>query len=166
VSLGGVLAVTFVPTFLRELRFSKVAEASQKLDDIYRRAATYYAHTRVVDGVSVRGCVPASAGPTPALPSAAPQWTDFVAANVNGHATWAALGLSEPEHVRYTYEASFAVDGCAPHASAPRPAAVFRAIGDLDGDGVLSTLSREAVLGPEQEALLPDGPLHVERRTE
>jgi hypothetical protein len=110
--------------------------------------------------------VPASAGPTPAEPSASPQWTDFVASNVTGHETWAALGLGEPEHVRYAYEASFTVQGCAPHASPGRPAAIFRAIGDLDGDGVFSTLSREAVLGPEQEALLPDGPLHVERRTE
>jgi hypothetical protein len=122
VSLGGVLAVTFVPTFVRELRFSKIAEATQKLDELYRRSAVYYATEQRVDGLARRGCVPESAGPTPLSPSRSPMWTDFTAANVEGRATWAALGLSEPTAVRYAYEARYFVTGCAPHASAPRPA--------------------------------------------
>jgi type II secretory pathway pseudopilin PulG len=164
-SISGVLVAAFVPSFARHLRFSKIAEATEQLDNLYRSSAAYYATDR--DGVSglLRGCLPESAGPSPLTPSIDPQYVDFTSIDVTGRETWSALGLSNGHH-RYSYEIVVAEPGCAPRTSPRYPAVVLRAQGDLDGDGQRSLLERSAAISPDQRSLLPIIPLRIVDRVE
>lgn len=165
VSLSGVLLAVFVPNFVRHLHFSKVAEASQRLDDLYRGTAAYYATERLLAGVSARGCLPESAGPTPSEPSETPVDVDFLAPEVAGRDTWRELGFGEGS-LRYSYQVLVEQPGCAPRTAPVYPAVIFRASGDLDGDGVRSTLERTGSISQDQRALLPNIPLRITQRTE
>lgn len=165
-SLCGVLAAAFVPTFLRELRFSKVSEASERLDDLYRASAAYYATPQHVQGNLVRGCLPDSAGPTPSAPSVDPMPVDFGAADVVGRNSWRALGQIDTPMLRYSYQVVVAEPGCGPRAAPAFPAVIFRAAGDLDGDGVRSALERSAAISSDQQALMPLIPLRIIDRVE
>lgn len=166
VSLTGVLAAAFVPTFLKQLRFSKIAEASQELDALYRSTAAYYATDQRVAGHLLHGCLPDSAGPTPAEPHAEPTSVDFGAADTAGHATWLALGESSPRMLRYSYQVLVAEPGCAPRTLPAYPAVTFRAWGDLDGDGTRSRLERTASISSDQRTLQPNIPLRIIDRVE
>lgn len=165
ISLSGVLLAVFVPNFIRHLHFSKVAEASQQLDDLYRGTAAYYATERLLSGSAARGCLPESAGPTPGQPSAEPAQVDFLAPDAVGRGTWRELGLAEA-WLRYSYEVAVEQPGCAPRKAPAYPAVIFRASGDLDGDGVRSTLERSASISHDQRALMPNIPLRITQRTE
>lgn len=164
-SLSGVLAAAFVPTFLRHLRFSKIAEASDQLDSLYRSAAAYYATEQRVQGRLARGCLPESAGPTPKQPSVDPQFVDFSSIDVVGRETWSALGQST-DTLRYSYQVRVFEPGCAPRHSPPYPAVTFQASGDLDGDGHTSLLERSASISTDQQALMPIIPLRITDRVE
>lgn len=166
VSLIGVIAAAFVPTFARQLRFSKLNEATERLDSIYRGAAAYYATERGKAAHPFRGCLPSSAGPTPEEPSATPVSVDLSLDDPRGAATWAAFGQTGPAMLRYAYQVEVAQPGCAPREGLLRPAVTLRAIGDLDGDGEHSVLEREAVISHNQRSLLPVAPLRIERRIE
>jgi type II secretory pathway pseudopilin PulG len=165
ISLSGVLLAVFVPNFVRHLHFSKVAEASQRLDDLYRASAAYYATERLLAGQPTRGCLPESAGPTPEAPSRDPTHVDFLAPEIAGRETWRALGLSEAS-LRYSYQVVVAQPGCAPRSAPAYPAVRLRALGDLDGDGVQSVLERTASISSDQRALMPNIPLRITQRTE
>jgi hypothetical protein len=165
ISLCGVLLAVFLPNFIRHLHFSKVAEASQQLDNLYRSTAAYYATERPISGGVARGCLPESAGPTPGEPSAEPARVDFLAPDAVGRDTWRTLGLGEAL-LRYSYQVSVEQPGCAPRKAPAYPAVIFRASGDLDGDGVRSVLERSASISPDQRALMPNIPLRITQRTE
>jgi type II secretory pathway pseudopilin PulG len=165
ISLSGVLLAVFVPNFVRHLHFSKVAEASQRLDDLYRASAAYYATERQLAGRPTRGCLPESAGPTPSAPSRDPQPVDFLAPDVADRETWRVLGLSEAT-LRYSYQIVVEQPGCAPRSAPAYPALLLRAHGDLDGDGAHSVLERSASISSDQRALLPIVPLRITKRTE
>lgn len=165
-SLSGVLAAAFVPTFLKQLRFSKIAEASQQLDALYRSSAAYYATDHRVAGQLRHGCLPESAGPTPAEPSPEPVLVDFAAPGVPGRESWRALGESAPRMLRYSYQLVVAEPGCAPRSSPAYPAVTFRASGDLDGDGNRSRLERTASIASDQRTLVPNIPLRILDRVE
>lgn len=165
-SLCGVLLAAFLPSFVRHLRFSKIAEASEQLDNLYRSTAAYYASDRADQrGLVQRGCLPASAGPTPLTPSTDPQYVDFTSIDVTGRETWSALGVASG-HFRYSYEMLVAEPGCAPRSSPRYPAVVLRAHGDLDGDGQRSLLERAASISQDQRSLLPIVPLRIVDRVE
>lgn len=164
-SLAGVLSAAFIPTFLRQLRFSKIAEASQRLDDLYRSSAAYYATDRRVADKLARGCLPESAGPTPKQPSVDPVFVDFSSIDVVGSDTWRVLGQST-DMLRYSYQVVVAEPGCGPRATPVYPAVTFRAIGDLDGDGHPSLLERGASISADQRALMPIIPLRITDRVE
>lgn len=167
ISLCGVLLAAFVPTFTRQLRFSKITEASEQLDDLYRNIAAYYATDHDdARGVRVRGCLPGSAGPTPLTPTTEPQYVDFASIDVTGRESWTALGMAAG-HFRYSYELSVAEPGCAPRAAPPQyPAVMLRAHGDLDGDGQRSLLERGAAIAHDQRSLVPIVPLRILDRIE
>jgi type II secretory pathway pseudopilin PulG len=176
-SLTGVLAAAFVPTFLKQVHTSKLAEATQLLASLERHAALYYEHEHVVGGVVRHGCLPASAGPFPLEPSLDPVSVDFHTDPL-GEATWRALGRNAPALLRYSYEVSVPEPGCSQRQT--RPTITFRAHGDLDGDGNHSLLERTSVgeAGDEVEArgssarerrhdrLVPQGPLRILARAE
>lgn len=159
--IGAVIVAVFVPTFVRRVRTNKISEAAELLHDMHERAAAYYG-TTWDDGK--RFCLPPSAGPTPASPSAELIEVDFAAEEQAGHRSWAALGFQPDRSIRYSYSYRPSVDGCE-LASVDEPRSVsFRAEGDLDGDGVLSTFERRASI--DSEGLTPEGPLHVQHRVE
>jgi hypothetical protein len=166
ISLCGVLLAAFVPSFVRHLRFSKITEASEQLDGLYRSIAAYYATDREgPGGERMRGCLPASAGPTPLTPTTDPQYVDFASIDVTGRESWMALGLAAG-HLRYSYELSVAEPGCGPRSAPNYPAVVLRAHGDLDGDGQRSLLERAAGISQDQRSLLPIVPLRIVDRIE
>jgi type II secretory pathway pseudopilin PulG len=164
-SLSGVLAAAFVPSFLRHLRFSKIVEATEQLDALYRSTAAYYATEQHVEGRLARGCLPKGAGPTPKQPSVDPQFVDFASIDVVGRETWRALGRSTGL-LRYSYQVQVFEPGCGPRPAPPYPAVTFQASGDLDGDGHFSLLERSASISSDQQALMPVIPLRITDRIE
>lgn len=144
---------------------SKMTEAVETLDSLYRGAATYYSEDRVSsEGKPTRGCLPPSTSPFPEKPAPDPQLVDFDAPEVD--ATWRALGMSGQQPLRFSYRVVVAQPGCGPRSEPAAPAVLFQASGDLDGDGVPSNLERAAVLSQDQTRLESTGPLHIEQRVE
>ena len=163
----GVLLAAFVPTFLDNLRLSKISEATDQLEALHRSAAAYYALERPVGQKLMHGCLPESAGPMPEAPSMDPIAVDFGASDTIGRPTWNALGISDMRELRYSYSVIVAKPGCAPHDVTPGSTVLtLRAEGDLDGDGVKSLIERTATLSADQRTLVPVPPLRVERRVE
>ena len=158
--LGAALAV-FVPTFLRRVRTNKIAEASELLEEMSRRTAAYYA-TSWDEGRA--HCLPPAAGPTPATPSVDPVEVDFSSEDAVGHESWIALGFQPEWPIRYRYQYAPDRDGCDLDMFEPAVSIIFRAEGDLDGDGVLSTFERSATL--EGDRFESADVLHVDQRTE
>jgi hypothetical protein len=166
ISLAGVLLAAFVPTFSRHLRLSKVSEAVEQLEALHQGAARYYAGNREDGKHGAPGCLPESVGPLPTEPSAEAVVVDFDGQDTPGREVWQALGLHGEQRLRYSYTVSIAQPGCGPRSSASSPAITFRAIGDLDGDGVFSTLERHTNISGDLRTLVPTGPLHIRDRTE
>lgn len=159
-SLTGVLLAAFVPTFVRQVRTSKLAEATERLASLHRNAASYYASEHTVGAQRLRACLPEGAGPFPLEPSVDPVSVDF-ATDEHGAATWRALGQTEPAKLRYSYEVSVPEPGC--DSRPARPPVTFRAHGDLDGDGNRALLERTSVPAVE---LTAHGPLRILSRAE
>lgn len=155
ISLVGIALAVFVPTFVRELHTSKVAEAAEMLDAIAARAITYY-ESRQPDG---RRCLPGNAGPTPRTPSVEPTTIRFEEDGVEGHEAWSALGFQPSRPIRFSY--SFESEsGCAQRPEEGDVLFTITAFGDLDGDGDLSSFVRSYGLD-EGGHLLPVGVTHV-----
>ncbi len=188
VSLVGVLLAIAVPTFVRTVQTSKVAEASSMLETLYRESAVYYATERTPPAVSMIAkaeaatppspanhtpattpahvfCLPDPAGPAPAKPSPKAVSLDFQADTTPGVATWRALGFTTEEPIRFSYSYLPAIAGCRIPSPAPVPSLLLRAEGDLDGDGVYSEFERTARITTPGE-LVPDPVLHVVDRVE
>lgn len=162
--VGGTLAA-FLPVFFREIRTSKVAEASTNLEALHQRVAAYFEASHMSEeGLLVSRCLPESAGPAPESPSAQPEEVAFASEEIPGHVTFGVLGF-QPSPVRYRYSIVSHRVGCDLEHLGKGPDIELIAEGDLDGDGVLSTFVRGAIID-EQGALVPHGPLRTQRRTE
>jgi hypothetical protein len=144
ISLAGVLLAVFVPAFLDALRTSKVSEAPFELARIHAAAAAYYATPQSTPSGKRIACLPQSAGPTPALPSAEPVAVDFAASDTPGAGTWQALGYQPAGAIRYRYTLQTGSPGCGIDRPSTEAAIDLRAEGDLDADGALSTFERAA----------------------
>ena len=155
-----VLAV-FVPTFLRRVRTNKISEAAELLQDMSARTAAYYATSW---NSGNQHCLPPSAGPTPAAPAIESADVDFFAEEQAGHATWEALGFQPEQPIRYSYSYTPSQSGCDLIGADELGSVSFRAVGDLDGDGVWATFERQATL--EAGEFKPGDKLHVHQRTE
>lgn len=164
VCVGGVILAVFVPTFLRHVRTSKVAEAAEQLQVLHLAAASYFDTRHESEDGKVAQCFPAAAGPAPALPSQSPVDVDFANEETPGHATWSALGFAPERPLRYRYTFIPHTEGCSVRGRSGESVLTLRAEGDLDGDGVLSTFERSAMV--EDLQLSPVGPLRVTDRVE
>lgn len=158
--LGIVLAVV-VPTFVRELRTSKVEEASEVLSLLHERMATYYA----AGHGGAKHCLPAPAGPAPAETSLDGVEVDLTAEGTPGVRTWAALELGITRPLRYRYEVIPLREGCDVRVRPGESLFVLRATGDLDGDGRMSRFERIATVD-EDGRVVPHGVLFVRDRME
>jgi type II secretory pathway pseudopilin PulG len=164
VSLVGMLLAVAIPTLARSVRASKVSEASEQLENLYRAASAYYATARNDERGAATQCLPPDAGPTPSVPSVSLVNVDFQAATTPGAETWSALGFQPRVPLRYRYTFLSNAPGC--HAAASgRGWLTLRAEGDLDGDGVYSTFERRAELAA-RGVLRPDTVLHIDDRIE
>jgi hypothetical protein len=141
ISVLAVVLAASAPAFVRALRASKVAEAPHQLARLSQQVAAYFASAHSTEAGLRTSCLPASAGPTPALPSPTPVSAVFGAPETPGAATWLALGYEPLEPIRYRYSVATAGEGCTPLPHTPRTL-VLRAEGDLDGDGALSLFER------------------------
>src|SRR4051794_11871250 len=105
VSIVGMLLAVAIPTLARSIRASKVSEASEQLDLLYRAVAAYYATPRPVPNAAGDSlfCLPGDAGPAPSSPSANPVLVDFAAASTPDAATWSALGFTPHVPLRFRY---------------------------------------------------------------
>ncbi|MDQ3035274.1 MAG: hypothetical protein M3Y87_22915 [Myxococcota bacterium] len=163
--IGGVLAA-FLPTFVRELRLSKVSEASEHLALMHARAAAYFAAEHATADGPQRHCLPPAAGPTPVAPRVEPVDVDWSDASTLEGETWTALGFAPERPVRFSYAFEPTTHGCGLRSPAGTYLVTFRAEGDLDGDGERSIFERRAAANPETGELEPLGILYVRDRVE
>lgn len=110
VALVGAVLAAFTPTFVRQLRLSRVAEASEQLAELHRGMAAYFeTPQRDEEGNRRMRCLPGPAGPAPEQVGPDGVLSDFSASAMPGHVTWKALqfGPDYPSRYRYTvrYEA-------------------------------------------------------------
>lgn len=158
-SVIGVVLAIFVPSFFRRVRSNKVSEAAELLQEMSTRSMAYYAAPQAT---GYRNCLPPSAGPTPATPSVDSAEVDFFSTEEPGHASWRAFEFQPQRPIRYSYSYQPSVEGC--DLGAANPTLVFRAEGDLDGDGVRSTFERRVTLRPDGSAEADS--FHVHQRIE
>ena len=159
--LIAVVLAVFVPTFMRRVRTNKISEAAELLEEMSRRTNAYY------DGSSpspAPGCLPPAAGPTPSMPSVEPRTVDFFSPEVSGHATWQAIGFQPERPIRFSYSYTPSAQGCGLGDASREITILFRAEGDLDGDGVRSSFERQATVGRDGFKL--GAALLVHQRTE
>jgi type II secretory pathway pseudopilin PulG len=163
--VGGVVLAVAVPTFSRQLRTSKTAEAAEQLATLHRAAAAYYAQRHEnADGRRRDHCLPEAAGPAPAEPTASPRQVDFAATSTPGSATWRALGFAPAEPTRFRYSVVPVETGCGVVSTGDAHVVGLVAEGDLDGDHVLSRFERRATTRDGE--LVPAGVLVVTQRNE
>lgn len=151
----------FVPTFLRRVRTNKISEAAALLQVMSQRASAYYDTSW--SSLQHR-CLPPGAGPTPEAPTVDSKDVDFFSPEAAGHVTWEALDFQPDQPVRFSYRYAPERYGCGLGTASEPSFVVFRAEGDLDGDGVRSTFERRATI--DREGLTPADALLVYQRTE
>ncbi len=131
----GVTAAVAIPSFIQYVRRSKVAEAEANLGAIHRAAEAYYlAEHATSTGELQTGCAVGSAV-TPNVPGSTPRAVD------PWPESFVALGFTPADPLRYRYE--IVGDGRCGHGPSESIYS-FRAIGDLDDDGITSMLERSA----------------------
>jgi hypothetical protein len=156
ISLVGILLAVFLPTFVRNLRASKIGEAPAHLQTLVEGFARYYPENE---------CVPAAAA-TPDAPSDEPNPVVFQHPETPGFETWAALGFEPDRPVRYRYEVIPHIEGCGVRVPPGQVLITFRAVGDLDADGHHSTFERELTLDETTGRVVDRGLLYVRDRVE
>jgi hypothetical protein len=149
VALAGAVLAASVPTFVRNLHASRLAEPIDGLGRMATRA------TALAAGVPAAAAYPESVPLTPERVPAGDPVTD--PAGTWDHPTWRRLGVewTVPHYFSYAFESRNAPGRAVFHA---------RAHGDLDGDGVLSTF---AVGGESRDGAEPTtSALDVHREVE
>ena len=74
--------------------------------------------------------------------------------------------MTGQQPLRYSYRVVVAQPGCSSRTEPVAPAVLFQASGDLDGDGVQSSIERSAAISSDQSRLEATGPLHIRQRVE
>jgi type IV pilus assembly protein PilA len=125
----GILAAVAIPAFTRYVKRSKTSEATGNITKIYQGQLTYY------QAALERGF--ATYINATAMPVAAPTAAKYTA-NVSqwaADANWTSIGFSLDSAHYYQYVS-------------PGGTNVFtaRAVGDLDGDAILSTFERSGAI--------------------
>lgn len=164
-SIVGCLLAAFVPAFVRELRMSKVAEASRQLEHMHLATSAYFATPHTFDGEEQRRCLPDAAGPWPAEPTEEARVVDFEGEGI-GRAGFTAIGFTVEEPIRFSYSLTPTVSGCDLHSPEGTYLVSYRAVGDLDGDGERSLFERRDRALDGEDVLEPVGILYVRDRTE
>lgn len=145
----GVLAAIAVPAFIGYLSRAKTAEAEANLLMLYEGAASYYAEEHFSpDGTSLTACAVGSAT-TPNIPSSGKSMLSPPLGE-----PFDALGFAPYDPVYYRYEI-VGVGGCG--HTAGENLYSFRAVGDLDGDGVTSLFELAAGASADNDLMRAAG---------
>jgi hypothetical protein len=146
--VGSVLAAT-IPSFVTNLRASRLSEPVDGLSHLAARATAFAV------GRPVEQAYPLNVGLTPARVPTGQRLVDPV--GTWDHPTWRRLdfAFAEPHGFSFEFESHLAQD---------RSTFVVRAHGDLDGDGVTSDFEMTGESRPSEEPTL--GPLRVYREVE
>lgn len=149
VSLGGTVAATMIPTFLRNVHASRLSEPVDGLKRIAARATLRAA------GLPTESAYPESTPFTPAVTPRAELVQD--PAGTWDAPTWRALDFSfdAPHAYSFSFESADAE---------ARSTFTARARGDLDGDGVTSSFSISGSVERGGEPTLQ--PLEIYREVE
>ena len=152
IAVGGSVLAVAIPSFVRNLSFSKLSEPIDGLDTLVSNAISY-AHGRP-QNISFPPSAPLTPEEVPrgvAAEDPAGSWE---------HLTWKSLdfGFDAPHSFAFKFES--ALD---PQTGVMR--FVATAHGDLDGDGVLSTFEVRGERVPGQEARVIPG-MFVDREVE
>jgi type IV pilus assembly protein PilA len=140
VAIIGVLAALAIPAFVNYERRSKTAEAGANLRALFQGAASYYpsehwgTHSAARSAFTPSSFCTVPAATAPNTPGPDKSTVDFSVASL---ASYEALNFSVEDPILYQYNI-VGSDGACGHL----PLATlytFRALGDLDGDAVLST---------------------------
>jgi hypothetical protein len=165
VFLAGSLLAAFVPTFVRELRLSKIAEAGRQLQRLHASTAAYFATPHDVEGQTLHRCLPVAAGPVPFEPTVEAHRVDFAAEGLD-HDGFRAIAFEVEEPIRFSYELRPTSVGCDLRSPEGTYLVSYRAVGDLDGDGERSFFERRDRARDDADELEPVGILSVRYRTE
>jgi hypothetical protein len=152
IAIGGSLLAVAVPSFLRNLSFSRLSEPVDGLDRLVSNAIAYS------EGRPQALSFPPSAPLTPAEVPRGVAATD--PPETWEHLTWRSLGFSFEAPHRFAFQFDSAFD---PQTDAMR--FVATAHGDLDGDGVVSTFEVRGERLPGQAARALPG-MFVDREVE
>jgi type IV pilus assembly protein PilA len=147
----GVLAAIAVPAFGVYIRRSKSAETYGQLKQLFNHAATYYVREHVVSGVSAAHKIACTVGSADngLTPGTGKRPGNF------GAEPFRAFGLGNPvtyTYYRYELENQDDASGRCNTPASSTSIYVFRARGDLDGDGVSSLF--ELATGSDGDNLL------------
>lgn len=132
VAVIGVLSAIAIPSYVGYARRARASEATDNISTMYRLSAAYYTleHTASRGRLLVTHCTVDSEGPVPANPGTRKHSVAW-----GSTTSFVALGFATSAPVQYAYEIVSA-GGCSHEAG--QPLYSFRAMGDLDGDGVTS----------------------------
>jgi prepilin-type N-terminal cleavage/methylation domain-containing protein len=146
VAILGILAAVAIPAFMKYIRRAKTSEAVDKLAYLYRMSSAYATGERVARGLlgpvaDVR--FPDPAAITPAVVPAGVRVVD-PPTTWNAIQTWQALSFSiaDPHYYAYQYDSS---------GTGTTAQFTARALGDLDGNGTLSTFERAGGMNANRE---------------
>ncbi len=138
VAIIGILAAIAIPAFIGYVRRSKTTEATGNLNSLFKSASSYYNNERTDQGIAAMTgghCTVAPAAASPAAVSGNKQQFNFLAAAAP--AAFRDLGFSVSDYIYYQYSITDSADAC--NNVATMTLYTFKANGDLDGDGTLST---------------------------
>lgn len=130
VMILGLLAAIAVPAFNRYVKRGKTAEATATVSSMYRLQLAYYENTQERTSATMFATceqLPVAAPSASNYPASATLWMNSSA--------WNALGFVIDRPHYYQYATEGAASGF-----------TTRAVGDIDGDTVLSTFERSGVL--------------------
>jgi type IV pilus assembly protein PilA len=154
VAIIGILAAVAIPAYMNFTKQAKVSEAHENLGAIYKGVRTYYEGGFQTDmailapgttAMSSSGCTLMTAS-TNNIPGRDPIVIDWVTVNAANGGVWnaAMFQVQDPIYFQYNITALAPV-GCnqvtIPGAGAVTPVYTVDAMGDLDGDTILSTLT-------------------------
>lgn len=142
VAILGILAAIAIPAMVGYIRRSKTSEATNNLNTLFKLSVVYYeserAEVRGTNAAQVGFCQVGNAPTTPVAPGANKQ--SFGGPGLPAPFSSSGLAFDVADYVYYGYNitSSEPASNC---NGAPNRAVVytFRAIGNLDGDAILST---------------------------
>ena len=133
IAILGILAAMAIPAFSMIVRRAKSAEAATNLNNIFKTSASYYLAERTTLGMTANtagNCTIDTAGPRPNTPTADKQ-------TFTADANFREIGFTISDYVYYSYSIDNPTGGSCGN-TAGSSLYTFRAVGDLDGDGIQS----------------------------